>query len=71
MDKMFYDYLVAYNFSLDGCFTPCTGTIQVSRKNMIKTFDDLNELNKQIEDSIDGAKNVSVYNFILLGLNKH
>lgn len=66
-----YDYLVAYNFSAKGYLTPSTGTIQISRKKKIKTFEDINELNKDIESNIDGSYNVSIYNFILLGRNKH
>ena len=66
-----YDYLVSYNFSAKGYLTPSTGTIQVFRKKKIKTFEDINEINKIIADSIEGAYNVSVYNFILLGRNKH
>lgn len=66
-----YDYLLAYNLSAEGYLTPCHGTIQVSRKKKIKTFEDINELNKFIAEKVDGAKNVSIYNFILLGRNKH
>ena len=66
-----YDYLVAYNFNADKYLTTCHGTMQISRKKKINNFEELNELNKFISDSIDGAKNVSVYNFILLGRNKH
>ena len=67
-----YDYLVAYNFSAEGYLTPGTGTIEISRKKKIKTFEDVNELNKFIEsNSVDGVTNISIYNFILLGRNKH
>lgn len=66
-----YDYLIAYNFSCEGYLGVCSGTIQVSRDKKIKTFDDINELNKFISESIDGASNVTIYNFILLGRNKH
>ena len=66
-----YDYLVSYNFSAKGYLTPSTGTMQVSRKKKISTFEDINELNKFITESIDGSSNVAVYNFILLGRNKH
>ena len=66
-----YDYLVAYNFLANGYLTPCNGTIQISRKKKIKTFEDINEINKFIEESIDGATNLSIYNFILLGRNMH
>lgn len=66
-----YDYLIAYNFSRREYLTSCSGTIQVSRDKKIKTFDDINELNRLISESIDNASNVSIYNFILLGRNKH
>ena len=66
-----YDYLVSYNFSADGFLTPCTGTMQISRHKKIKTFEDINEINKLITHRIEGSKNVAVYNFILLGRNKH
>ena len=66
-----YDYLIAYNFSGKGYLTPCSGTIQISRDKKIKRFEDINELNKLISESIEGSSNVSIYNFILLGRNKH
>lgn len=66
-----YDYLVAYIFSSNAHLTPCHGTTQISRKKKIDTFEDINELNQFIANRIDGAYNVSIYNFILLGRNKH
>jgi hypothetical protein len=66
-----YDYLVSYNFSAKGYLTPSTGTVQISRKKKIKTFEDINELNKLITELIEGSSNVGVYNFVLLGRNKH
>ena len=66
-----YDYLVSYIFLREGYLTPCYGNIQISRKKKIKTFEDINELNKWIVDRIDGASNLSTYNFILLGRNRH
>lgn len=66
-----YDYLVAYKFSKEGYLTCCDGTIQISRKKKIDTFEDINEINKAIADSIEGASNVCIYNFILLGRNEH
>lgn len=65
-----YDYLLAYNFEKNGCLTPCSGTSHMSLPKKIKTFEDLNELNKDIAERIDGASNLSIYNFILLGRNK-
>jgi hypothetical protein len=66
-----YDYLVSYNFSAAGYLTHCTGTMKLSRKKKIKTFEDIDEVNKFISESIEGASNLAVYNFILLGRNKH
>lgn len=66
-----YDYLVAYNFSADDYLTYSTGTIQISRKKKINTFKELNKLTEFVTEQIPGAKNVSVYNFVLLGRNKH
>lgn len=66
-----YDYLVSYNFTGEGYLTPCTGTVCISRKNKISTFEDISELNKFITESINGSSNVAIYNFILLGRNKH
>lgn len=66
-----YDYLVSYNFSAKGYLTTSTGTMQISRKKKISTFEDINELNKFITESIDGSSNVAVYSFIFLGRNKH
>ena len=66
-----YDYLVSYIFTREGYITPCYGSSQVSRKKKIKTFEDINELNKLLADRIDGATSLSICNFILLGRNKH
>lgn len=66
-----YDYLVSYNFTGKGYLTPCTGTMCISRKKKINTFEDIAEVNKFITESIEGSSNVAVYNFILLGRNKH
>ena len=66
-----YDYLVAYNFTADGYLTMSSGTMQVSRKNKINTFEEINNLTDFITKQIPGAKNVAIYNFILLGRNEH
>ena len=66
-----YDYLVSYNFNDDNYLSTCSGTIQISRKKKIKTFEDINELNMLIAGNIEGAKNLNIYNFVLLGRNKH
>ena len=68
-----YDYLVAYNFTANGYLTPCSGTMQIFRKKKIKTFEDVNGVQKFITEHIpaEGVSNVCVYNIILLGRNKH
>ena len=48
--------------------------MQISGKKKIKTFEDINEVVQCITKKINGYKNiynVSIYNFILLGHNKH
>lgn len=66
-----YDYLISYHFSRDECLTPCCGSAQISRKKKIKTFEDINDLTKFVENNVDGAYNIGIYNIILLGRNKH
>lgn len=66
-----YDYLVYYTFQAEGYLGSSTGTSQISRKKKIKTFEDIKQLQAFIQDSIQGASNLAVNNFILLGRNKH
>lgn len=70
-----YDYLVYYTFSAEGYLTASTGTIQVSRKKKLNTFEEVNKLTEFVTECITkkvpGAKNVAINNFILLGRNKH
>ena len=66
-----YDYLVSYNFSAKGYLTYSTGTIKLSRDKKIKTFEDIDEIAEFITSQIEGASNLAIYNFILLGRNKH
>ena len=70
-----YDYLIAYNFNAEGYLSPCNGTIQMSRNKKIKTFDTVNEVTNYIIDRLNDTyqkvNNVSIYNLILLGRNKH
>ena len=66
-----YNYLVAYNFNADGYLTTCSGTMQISRKKKINNFKELNEVTKFITEHIEGAKNLSVYNIVLIGRNRH
>ena len=66
-----YDYLVSYRFMQEGYLTCSMGTMQVSRKKKIKTFEELNQLREFVESNIEGASNLAIDNFILLGRNKH
>jgi hypothetical protein len=66
-----YDYLISYHFSAKGYLTPSTGTMKLSRDKKIKTFADIDEVTKFITSQIEGASNLAIYNFILLGKNKH
>ena len=65
-----YEYLVAYNFNMPGYLTHCTGSVQIFRNKKIKSYDDITEICDVIANSIEGATNVSVYNFIYLGKKK-
>ena len=65
-----YDYIITYKFSKEGYLAPSEGTIQISRKKKIKTFEDVNDLKKFIEERTEGASNVGIYNIILLGRNR-
>ena len=65
-----YCYLVSYVFQKEGYLGPSTGTSQIYRNKKIKSFDDVNELTKFLTESIEGASNLSIFNFILLGKHK-
>jgi len=66
-----YDYIVTYKFSKEGYLTPCEGTIQISRKKKIKTFEDIENVKQFILEHQEDAFNLGIYNIILLGRNKH
>jgi hypothetical protein len=69
--KRYYEYLIAYNFEKDGYLTHCSGTMCLSRVNKINNFDEVKSVVDFITNSIEGAKNVSVYNIIHLGRTRH
>lgn len=68
--KKKYEYLVAYNFNMEGYLTHCTGSVQIFRDKKIKSYKDLTDISEVIANSIKGASNVSIYNFIYLGRKK-
>ena len=63
-------YLVAYQFQREGYFGPSFGTSQIYRNKKIKSFEDIDALSKYLTGRIDGASNLSIYNFIYLGRHK-
>ena len=66
-----YDYLVADNFTAEGYLTASSGTMHVSRKKKLNTFEEINSLRDFIAEQIPGAKNIAIYNFIMLGRHRH
>lgn len=75
MKKKVYDYLICYEFNAKGFLTSCRGTMGLSRINKINTFDELNKVKECVETQLntmyEEVTNVCIYNFILLGKNKH
>ena len=64
--KMYHN-LVSYTFKKDGYLTWCTGSAQIYHKHKIKNFEDLNELVDCLTKTIEGARNLTIVNFIFLG----
>lgn len=71
MKRLMYDYLISYTFKGEGFITPCTGTIGISRKYKIKTFDDTKSVSDFITSQIEGASNLAINNIMYLGRNRH
>lgn len=69
--RLMHDYIISYAFDKKGCLTACTGTMQLSRKKKIKSFEDINDVIAYIAGRIDGASNLSVNNLIYLGRHWH
>lgn len=66
-----YDYLVSYTFNREGYLSQCGGDTCISRKNKIKTFDDISAIRKLLIESISGSSNMCINNIVFLGRNKH
>lgn len=71
MKRLMYDYLISYTFKGEGFITPCTGTIGISRKYKIKTFEDTKSVSDFITSQIEGASNLAINNIMYLGRNRH
>ena len=65
--KKKYAYLVSYDFQKEGHLGICYGTSQIYRSTKIKSFEDINEIIRFLNDTIDGASNIAIYNYILVG----
>ena len=62
-----YEYLIAYLFQKEGYLGPCFGTSSVLRTKKIASYADIREIQELLIKQVDGASNLSIYNFILLG----
>ena len=71
MKQKWYDYIISYAFEKDGCLGWCTGMSGISRTKKINNFDELDSVRNSIQNSIEGAKNLAIYNILLLGRNRH
>lgn len=65
------DYLITYSFEKDGCLTPCKGSIQLTRKNKINSFKEIDAVINFITEQVEGAKNLIIDNIMYLGKNHH
>lgn len=66
-----YDYLIAYKFKQEGYLSAGDGTIGISRKKKITTFEDIDAVIELIKKENEGISNVGIYNIMLLGRNEH
>lgn len=66
-----YDYLIAYKCFREGFIGPVDGSVCISRKNKIRTSEDIADIVKAIVERDPIMHNVGIYNIILLGRNKH
>lgn len=71
MKRLMYDYLISYTFQGEGFLTTCTGTIGISRRRKIKTFDDTKNVSEFIIGQIKGASNLAINNIMFIGRNRH
>lgn len=65
-----YEYLVAYQMQREGYIGPCSGTSQIFRDKKIKSYEDIKDIQQYLMKQINGASNLGIYNFILLGRHK-
>lgn len=69
---LMYDYLITYKFSCPGYLTASDGSIQLSRKHKIDSFDEVNKVIEFISNRLpEGSTNVAIYNIMFLGRNHH
>jgi hypothetical protein len=70
-----YEYLIVYRFEADGFITPCEATIELFRKKKIKSFNDIKDIKEYLTErsskDFQGVKNLSIYNIMYIGRNRH
>lgn len=71
MKRKWYDYLISYVYTKEGHLTPCIGTTIISRVYKINNMEEAESVRQFIESRTEGATNLAINNFILLGRNRH
>lgn len=68
-----YDYLIAYRFEKDenGTTTNHSGSVQLSRKRKINSFEEVDSVRDFLTKRNAGAKNLMINNIMYLGKNHH
>lgn len=66
-----HDYLIDYSFKKDGYLDLGKGSIRLSRKNKINSFEEVDSVINFITEQVEGAKNLMINNIIYLGRHKH
>ena len=66
-----YDYLISYSFVTDEAIAPYNGSMQLSRKRKINSFEEVDSVIDFLSKRNEGAKNLMINNIIYLGKNHH
>lgn len=66
-----YDYLIAYSFEKDEAIAPYNGSMQLSRKRKINSFEEVDSVIDFLTKRNEGAKKLIINNIIYLGKNYH
>ena len=66
-----YDYLISYSFEKEDTLASYNGSMQLSRKRKINSFEEVDSVIDFLTEKNEGAKNLMINNFIYLGKNRH